>query len=140
MSGKTEILAKSDKYFVDDNFEAVITYVPLPDEVVPEKHFHTDATHVYQIPPDARIDPIVLAEELTTRFEGLHVVVLVPGREFDEAGTRHGRGGGWYDRFLSAVPREWHRVGLCFDHQFSKTPLAREPWDEPVDEVRVVYT
>ena len=120
-----------------EEFEVVITYVPLPDEVIPENYFHTEATHVYAIPPDKRHDPILEAEELSTRFSGLHGVVLVPGQAFDATGTRHGRGGGWYDRFLSAIPPEWRRIGFCYDKQFSEEPLTREAWDEPVD---VVYT
>ncbi len=66
------------------------------------------------------------------------VVILIPGRLFDITGTRHGRGGGWYDRFLAAVPREWFRVGFCYESQFSAAPLLREAWDQPMDAVCVV--
>ena len=64
--------------------------------------------------------------------------ILVPGREFDKTGTRHGKGAGWYDRFLSAVPQEWLRIGICYESQMSHSPLVRESWDEPMDYVCVV--
>ena len=43
--------------------------------------------------------------------------VIVPGLAFDRAGRRLGRGGGFYDRFLSTVPPEVLRIGVCFDEQ-----------------------
>lgn len=64
-------------------------------------------------------------------------LILLPGRAFDEAGTRHGQGGGWYDRFLSRVPVEWVRLGVCFSNQLSPIPLEAKPWDEPVDALYV---
>jgi 5,10-methenyltetrahydrofolate synthetase len=124
-----------------EEFEVVISYVPLPDEVVPENYFHSStATRVYLIPPNQDTDPILLVEKLSTRFNSSPVVVLIPGQAFDATGTRHGRGGGWYDRFLSAIPSEWRRIGFCTSMQFSISPLKRESWDEPVDEVHVIDT
>jgi 5-formyltetrahydrofolate cyclo-ligase len=42
-------------------------------------------------------------------------VILVPGMAFDRSGRRLGRGGGYYDRFLSHS--EGVRVGVCFEEQ-----------------------
>ena len=44
-------------------------------------------------------------------------VVIVPGLAFTAAGDRLGQGGGWYDRFLSAVPAGCTTVGVCFAEQ-----------------------
>ena len=63
----------------------------------------------------------------------MRVVVLIPGTAFDESGTRKGRGGGWYDRFLSRIPAEWTRVGVLPQESLQSEPLQRQSWDEPVD-------
>ncbi len=77
--------------------------------------------------------PAEVARSFRAECEGKRVFVFLPGREFDALGTRHGRGGGWYDRFLKEVPPEWVRVGVLDASLFSETPLVRESWDEPVD-------
>ena len=58
--------------------------------------------------------------------------VLVPGLAFDRGGKRIGRGGGFYDRFLSKVPASVLRIGVCLDEQVVEAiPVA--PHDERVD-------
>ncbi len=57
-------------------------------------------------------------------------IVIVPGRKFDRQLTRHGRGGGYYDRFLcntSAI-----KIGVCFHDQLVNR-LVRKPHDIPMD-------
>jgi 5-formyltetrahydrofolate cyclo-ligase len=44
-------------------------------------------------------------------------LVVVPGQAFDTSGRRLGRGGGYYDRFLSRLRRSTTTVGLAFDRQ-----------------------
>lgn len=44
-------------------------------------------------------------------------LVILPGLAFDVRGNRLGRGGGYYDRFLSRVSRTTRRVAVCFDEQ-----------------------
>ena len=91
---------------------------------VPSDSFFLPATHTSN--PD---EWAVAAKE---KMPGL-VALLIPGTAFDEHGTRHGRGYGWYDRFLSSVPREWVRIGVAPLGTFSTTVLTREKWDEPMD-------
>ena len=43
-------------------------------------------------------------------------LAVVPGMAFDTRGNRLGRGKGYYDRFLSQLPRAT-KVGLCFPFQ-----------------------
>ncbi|HYG66416.1 MAG TPA: 5-formyltetrahydrofolate cyclo-ligase [Anaeromyxobacteraceae bacterium] len=57
--------------------------------------------------------------------------VLVPGVAFSEDGHRLGRGGGYYDAALAALPRAF-RVGLAFDVQVVAT-LPLEPHDAGLD-------
>jgi 5-formyltetrahydrofolate cyclo-ligase len=65
--------------------------------------------------------------------EGLDVV-LVPGLAFDEAGRRLGRGGGFYDRFLSQIPARVRRIGLAMEAQvLPEIPVG--PHDARVDAV-----
>ncbi len=44
-------------------------------------------------------------------------LVVMPGVAFDRRGHRLGRGGGYFDRFLSRLPRTARRVGLAFEFQ-----------------------
>ncbi len=59
-------------------------------------------------------------------------LVIVPGLAFDERGNRLGRGGGFYDRFLSRVHPQTPVVGVCFECQVvHSVPTDRH--DRPVD-------
>lgn len=112
-----------------------VGYQPLPGE--PNPLVNSALPISLTLPSDASVDPLDVARFVTQRFKGQSVCVYVPGVFFDAYGTRHGRGGGWYDRFFAAVPVEWMRVGHCFESNFSKQILVRQVWDQPVDWVLV---
>ena len=57
--------------------------------------------------------------------------VLLPGSVFDKKGGRFGYGGGFYDRFVSAIP-DATRIGLAYDLQVVEQ-LALQPHDEILD-------
>jgi 5-formyltetrahydrofolate cyclo-ligase len=60
--------------------------------------------------------------------------VFVPGMAFDAKGFRLGRGGGFYDSFLSQASSTLPRIGLMFSLQ--KVPLVpREPHDQALRSV-----
>lgn len=42
-------------------------------------------------------------------------IIFVPGLLFTKDGNRLGKGGGWYDRFLSQI--KCYKVGVCFKEQ-----------------------
>ena len=44
-------------------------------------------------------------------------LVIVPGLAFDKHHNRLGRGAGFYDRFLAALPEDTPSFGLAFDFQ-----------------------
>lgn len=120
------------------SFEACITYVPLRTEVPFEEATAVPASLIrYEIAPRASLNPQSEALRAIEVCNGKRTVILLPGRMFDIHGTRHGQGGGWYDRFLSYVPPTWLRIGFCFTDQLSTTLLMRHPWDEPMDVVCV---
>ena len=61
-------------------------------------------------------------------------LILVPGLAFTRDGHRLGRGGGFYDRFLSRLPASTSKLGVCFDRQIVES-LPAESHDQLVDAV-----
>lgn len=62
-------------------------------------------------------------------------IVLVPGLAFDPNGGRLGRGGGFYDRFLSKHPMAL-RIGVAFDSQV----VAHVPTNSHDERVDILLT
>jgi 5-formyltetrahydrofolate cyclo-ligase len=61
-------------------------------------------------------------------------IVFVPGAVFDTRGNRLGRGLGYYDKFLSRLPKETLKIGLAFECQMSdEVPI--ENFDVPLNKV-----
>jgi len=59
--------------------------------------------------PDTQKQAIVEPSEID--------LFIIPGVGFDPYGNRLGQGGGYYDRYLSAVPADIPRIGIAFDRQ-----------------------
>lgn len=60
--------------------------------------------------------------------------IVVPAMAFDNQGNRLGRGGGYYDRFLSQPGLRAFKCGLAFDEQLlPAVPMHKH--DMPVDAV-----
>jgi 5,10-methenyltetrahydrofolate synthetase len=114
-----------------------ISYHALPDEVaievVPFLREVLEQKPLIFVPSNKGTDPFELAHKIIKEYPEKQGMIFVPGQKFDAYGTRHGRGGGWYDRFLSKVPTLWIRVGIANQGQFADTPLVRKSWDEPMD-------
>jgi len=58
-------------------------------------------------------------------------VIVVPGIAFDKKNVRLGRGHGYYDRFLCALPNDTKTIGLAFDFQVLED-LPKDSHDIPV--------
>lgn len=116
-------------------YSRFIGYSPMADEPDYGDFLKKFAIGVPQeiIPADPSLDPFDVAKKMSSAYTEVRVAVFVPGQRFDSFGTRHGRGHGWYDRFLSGIPREWFRVGVLNADQFSNALLERKSWDEPMD-------
>jgi 5-formyltetrahydrofolate cyclo-ligase len=61
-------------------------------------------------------------------------LVVVPGVAFDRKNIRLGRGHGYYDRFLSGLPKRTKTIGLAFDFQVLED-LPQDPHDIPVSKI-----
>jgi len=71
-------------------------------------------------------DKMIALEELDA--------VIVPGLAFDRRHNRLGRGAGYYDRFLSTLPKSVLTVGLAFDFQLTDS-LPTEAHDMRLEEI-----
>ena len=60
--------------------------------------------------------------------------VIVPGLAFDKHHNRLGRGAGYYDRFLSTLPKHVTTVGLAFDFQLTES-LPTEAHDMRLQQI-----
>ncbi|MDE2188727.1 MAG: hypothetical protein KGJ35_03305 [Patescibacteria group bacterium] len=114
-----------------------ILYVPFGGEIDPVTVPLTLPQSRAVIPLDKKIDAKTIGKEIIKSFDQPHGFILVPGKRFDRFGGRHGRGGGWYDRFLSVIPKYWVRIGVCSETCFTNSRLPLREWDESVDWVIV---
>ncbi len=83
---------------------------------------------------ELRVGSFGIKEPRDRKLVGIEEIdmVIVPGRAFDHQGVRLGRGGGYYDRFLSKLPQHTYKVGICFSCQvFDYVPSG--PSDVKVD-------
>jgi 5-formyltetrahydrofolate cyclo-ligase len=64
--------------------------------------------------------------------------ILMPGLAFDQSGGRVGYGGGFYDRYISSLPKdeEIAKVAIAYDFQIvDHVPMSK--YDIPVDRIIV---
>jgi 5,10-methenyltetrahydrofolate synthetase len=113
----------------------IIGYTPFLDEPDYRIYLTQNSLPVseYLVPTTKDVLPSEVGTFLKQKYAERPVVIFLPGRAFDSLGTRHGRGHGWYDRLLSNLPKDWVRVGVLNEAQFSEVPLVRQEWDQPVD-------
>ena len=132
-----QVQQKQALFTILDTSDFLVTYRAFQDEPVLEQIPFLESflrqKQVYQIPVSADVTPERVAQEIQTRFSEQQGSILLPGRQFDQFGTRHGRGHGWYDRLLSQVPSSYTRIGVTDEAHFFTERLVRKAWDEPVD-------
>lgn len=119
-----------------NGFPISIRYEPIEGEIdylELELFSKTHPKAIIILPKNPDMDPLSCALDCISKYGSDQAHILIPGQMFDIKGTRHGRGRGWYDRFLSKVPRNWLRIGICDESSFSESPIERKEWDEPMD-------
>lgn len=111
-----------------------IRYSPMKHEIRYDiSSFFTQTSDDIILPNNKTIDPFVWADHCKSILISKKPYLLIPGKQFDIYGNRIGRGAGWYDRFLSKIPRKWLRIGVTDISSFSRTPIKQNLWDEKVD-------
>ena len=116
-----------------------ILYKPILDEINYEKQAlpFEIPKNCLVLPNDKNSDPFEWADFCKKKFIKTNPYVLIPGKKFDLYGTRHGRGYGWYDRFLSKIPKNWPRIGVADISKIHPKKLIKKSWDEPVDWIMI---
>ncbi|MDO8729259.1 MAG: 5-formyltetrahydrofolate cyclo-ligase [bacterium] len=116
-------------------YNGAILYQPLSGEIDYNKPLFPINLHPNQmvLPVNTNENPFAWADKCAEYFKKDIPYVLVPGSNFDIYGTRHGRGGGWYDRFLSKIPTTWLKIGITDTSRLSFQQIAKRPWDQTVD-------
>lgn len=115
--------------------EASILYKPLKGEIDYSNHSFPLKIHANNLTltNNKGSDPFEWVSKCIAKFKNTKLYILIPGTRFDIHGTRHGKGGGWYDRFLSEIPSTWLRIGITKTSLISPQSLKRQTWDKPVD-------
>lgn len=79
--------------------------------------------------------PYGISEPIPSNFRPVDLsqidLVVVPGVAFDKSKRRLGRGGGYYDHFLSTLSPDVPKVGICFKFQIIQN-LPTESHDIPL--------
>lgn len=114
---------------------------PLLDKYAGEKMFLLPVTHRHSMevrPYDGedmmRKGHLGVPEPQTPTYHGSIDLILVPGVVFDNHRHRIGRGGGYYDRFLSKHKTS-KQVGVCYSFQLRKHDIPHMYSDRRMDRV-----
>jgi len=127
-----------------DSYEMILSFIPMRDEpdVSPVNQKAMEKGIPVAIPakqPGTFIPLNGTEDAPVVRIDDISVktLMLVPGVAFTADGYRLGRGGGWYDRALTNLPKCIETVGICAKERLL-SDLPVEPHDRKVDRVLVV--
>lgn len=114
---------------------------PLLDKYGDQKTFLLPVTHRRWIevrPYDGeemmRKGRMGIPEPQTPTYKGHIDLMFVPGVVFDQHCHRIGRGGGYYDKFLSKHPYA-KKIGVCYTFQLKKHTIPHSFRDHKMDRV-----
>lgn len=116
-----------------------ISVLPLVQRYCKEKVFLFPVTHAdwmelrpFDGPDCFKEGKFGVPEPQTETYDGPVDLILVPGVAFDSEGHRLGRGGGFYDRFLSRQ-RKTPKIGIGYDFQLQHETLPHGFFDIRLD-------
>ena len=130
--------------------KTVLIYYPIHNEVdlrplltkygdqktflFPVTHRHSMEVRPYDGEDMMRKGHFGVPEPQTETYKGEIDLIIVPGVVFDQHRHRIGRGGGYYDKFLS---KQLHakKVGVCYSFQFKKHTIPHCMHDQKMDRV-----
>ncbi len=144
------IVAELRRWLVPDNYQTILVFLPLPDEVNLNDLLAGDAETRYvatrtperggELSVHELGGPLVVhrlgflqPHESARRVGPDEIdVALLPGLAFDLYGNRLGRGAGYFDRFLRATRQGVKLVGVV-PAELVVDRLPTDPHDMPVD-------
>ena len=144
------IIAQLERMSSFQKAKTVLLYYPIHNEVdlrplltkyAGQKTFLFPVTHRYSMevrPYDGedmmRKGRLGVPEPQTATYHGTIDLILVPGVVFDHNKHRIGRGGGYYDKFLSKHIRA-KKIGVCYAFQLKKHTIPHRLHDQKMDRV-----
>ena len=126
-----------------DSYDLLLSFIPMKDEpdVTPVNNLAIQKNLPIAVPAKESGTFIFLNTEekgKTIAIQNIKVktIMLVPGVAFTQDGKRLGRGGGWYDRVLTNLPKCIETVGICAKERLL-SDLPTEEHDRKVSKVLV---
>ena len=144
------IIAQIEQMSVFREARVVMLYYPVHNEVdlrpllakyegqktflLPVTHRHSMEVRLYDGEDMMRKGRLGVPEPQTETYKGRIDLILVPGVVFDHQCQRIGRGGGYYDKFLSKHTST-KKIGVCYDFQLKNHEIPHFIRDRKVDRI-----
>ena len=129
------IIAQLEQMSAFREAQTIMLYYPIHNEVdlrpllnkyfgqktllLPVTHRRSMEVRPYDGEDMMRKGRLGVPEPQTEKYKGSIDLILVPGVVFDQHCHRIGRGGGYYDKFLSKHPLA-KKIGVCYTFQLKK--------------------
>jgi len=144
------IIAQLEQMAAFREAQTVLLYYPIHNEVdlrplltkyegqktflLPVTHRHSMEVRPYDGEDMMQKGRLGVPEPQTKTYKGSIDLILVPGVVFDQHRHRIGRGGGYYDKFLTKHPGA-KKFGVCYSFQLKKREIPHLPSDHKVNRV-----